>query len=289
MEMNRFDRNIELFGETGQERLRRSKVAVVGIGGLGTHILQQLALLGVGGLIVVDGEDLSQSNKNRYIGVRHDDPAPGSRKVDLAERMVATIDPSIQVRKIPTSFLTEEAFSAIRASDAVFGCLDNEGGRLILTELCSAYARPYLDLATDVLQGPPLQYGGRVVTSWDGDGCPVCLGALDLAEAHRDLAAPAVKRDLEAIYGVERQHLGAAGPAVVTLNGVVASLATTEFMVAMTGLRLPAKLLQYYGHRGVVTLSKDAPHAACYYCKGVWGAGDKAGVARYIDRGPAAA
>ena len=85
MVMKRFERNIELFGESGQQRLRESRVAVVGVGGLGTHVVQQLALLGVGALTLVDGEELSESNKNRYVGVRHDDPVPGSRKVDLAE------------------------------------------------------------------------------------------------------------------------------------------------------------------------------------------------------------
>lgn len=283
MVMKRFERNIELFGEAGQQRLRESRVAVVGVGGLGTHVVQQLALLGVGCLTLIDGEELSESNKNRYVGVRHDDPVPGSRKVDLAERMAVAIDPSIQIRKIATTFITAESFAAIGASDAVFGCLDQEGARLVLTELCAAYARPYLDLASDVLPGPPLQYGGRIVAAWDGHGCPVCLGAVDLAEARRDLASPAMRKDIEAIYGVDQTHLGATGPSVVTINGVVASLATTEFMVALTGLRPPTRMLHYYGHRGVVTSSKDVPHASCYYCAGIWGTGEKANVERYLN------
>ena len=48
---DRFDRNIRFFGSEGQDRLARSSVAIVGIGGLGTHVVQQLALLGIGHLV----------------------------------------------------------------------------------------------------------------------------------------------------------------------------------------------------------------------------------------------
>ena len=100
MDNDRFDRNMRFFGKEGQERLGAAKVAVVGIGGLGTHVVQQLALLGVGQLSLIDPQDLDRTNFNRYIGVRYDDPVPGTFKVDLGARMVEQINPRIEVIKI---------------------------------------------------------------------------------------------------------------------------------------------------------------------------------------------
>lgn len=141
----RFDRNIRFFGEEGQRRIRESTCALIGVGGLGTHIAQQLALLGVGKMYFVDSEELDSTNRNRYVGAWYDDPIPGLPKVDIGKRLASRIDPSISVELAPESFISAKGFAAIRAADYVFGCLDCEGARLILTEVCSAYARPYFD------------------------------------------------------------------------------------------------------------------------------------------------
>ena len=81
---NRYDRSIRFFGHEGQERLATASVVVVGVGGLGTHVVQQLALLGVGKLTMVDDEELEESNRNRYVTARSTDPIPGSFKAHLA-------------------------------------------------------------------------------------------------------------------------------------------------------------------------------------------------------------
>lgn len=285
MSIDRFDRNIRLFAREGQERVRSASIAVVGVGGIGTHVVQQLSLLGVGGLALIDPQEMDASNRNRYIGARYDDPIPGTRKVDLGERIAHSIDPEIRVAKVFDSLVSHDAFRAIIEADYVFGCVDREGARLILNELCAAYERPYFDLASDILPGEILYYGGRVCVVWDGYGCLVCLGLLDLADAQQDLSGPEGRRDLEAIYGVDRSLLGEPGPSVVSINGVVASLAVTEFMVAATGIRPPKRLLNYYGHLGHVTVSNDKPWTDCYYCKGIRGLRDKADVQRYIRSG----
>jgi len=160
MDNERYDRNIRFFGKDGQGRLGAAKVAVVGVGGIGTHVVQQLALLGIGQLTMIDPQDLERTNFNRYIGVQYDDSVPGTYKVDLGARIVKQIEPHVEVIKIYVSLLSQEAFKAVIASDYVFGCLDREGVRLVLNELCSAYSKPYFDLATDILPGDPPLYGG---------------------------------------------------------------------------------------------------------------------------------
>ncbi len=280
--MERTDRNIRFFGKDGQDRLRAAKVAVVGAGGLGSHVCQQLAYLGVGEIRPIDYEELDITNLNRYVTAYADDPVPGSKKVDLCERLIRRIDPTIVVQKIHAPLRSGEAFEAIRSADYVYGCLDNEGSRLILTELCSAYGRPYFDLATEIIPGDEPSYGGRVCVAWDGNGCIVCLDEIDLQEAQRDLADSAVKRDVKAIYGVNAGLLDNKGPSVVSINGVIASLGVTEFMLMGTGIRAPRRLLTYRGNLGIVAVNADEPVADCYYCKGIRGRKEAAGAERYL-------
>lgn len=167
----------------------------------------------------------------------------------------------------------------------MFGCLDSEGVRLILTELTAAYTRPYFDLASDIVPGDPPSCGGRICVALDGTGCLVCCGLLDVAEAQEDLLGPEGQREREALYGVERSALDRSGPSVVSINGVVASLAVTEFLVAVTGLRVPQRVLTYYGQTGKVTVSRDEPAPDCYYCTAVRDRREAADVQRYVRAG----
>lgn len=84
------------------------------------------------------------------------------------------------------------------------------------------------------------------------------------------------------MYGIRRSALGETGPSVVSINGVVASLAVTEFMAAVTGLREPARHLEYRGHLGTVSKRIDKPSAGCYLCEGLRGLGDAAQLERYV-------
>lgn len=286
MKNERFDRNIRFFGIEGQQQIALTKVTAVGLNGLGSPLVQQLALLGTRDLTVIDSEELAETDRNRNVCARASDPVPGSWKTDLCERLVLSIDPGIRVTKIPETLVSDSAFRAIIEADYVFGCLDSEGARLILTELCSAYARPYFDLATDISGGERLRYGGRVCfASGVGSGCLVCRDELDLAEAHAELGGPELRRVRQQIYGINPDLLGQKGPSVVSINGVVASLAATEFAVAVSGVRSPNGLLKYYAHRGKVVINNDVPPSDCYYCSEIRGSRERADIQRYIREG----
>ena len=97
---------------------------------------------------------------------------------------------------------------------------------------------------------------GRVCAVWHAAGCLVCYGEIDAAEVNLASMTEAQRQDHEAIYGVRADALGEAGPSVVSINGVVASLAVTEFMLVATGKNnQPRKFLKYHGHGGIVTRS----------------------------------
>jgi hypothetical protein len=204
-------------------------------------------------------------------------------KVDIGNRMVREINPGIEVACVAKSLVSQEAFDAVIASDFVFGCVDRDSLRLILNELCTAYAKPYFDIASDILPGEPPAYGGRVCVAWEGHGCLVCFGELDVAEIEAELLNPEAMRDRKDIYGVPVEALGSSGPSVVSINGVVSSLGVTEFMLAVTGLRgVPRRLLRYRGHMAGVSVATEEPAPDCYYCAGLRGAGQTADLNRYL-------
>jgi hypothetical protein len=280
--MDRFDRNVRFFGADGQAKLRNAHVAVVGCGGLGQHVIQQLAFLGVGKLTLIEDEALSRSNLNRYVLARHDDPIPGTHKIDNALRAISAIDPSIEVTPVRNSIRSQEAFDALRPVHSLFGCLDNDGARLILNEYAKAYSKEYYDLASDIEQDAGLRYGGRVARIDQTPGCLVCLGHIDLAAAREDLESDTARRDRTKIYGVDTELLDEGGPSVVSINGVVASLGVTEYMLSVAGVRSPKRLLTYRGDRGIVTTGDADAAPGCYFCKTIAGAGASAAVERYI-------
>ena len=278
----RYDRNARFFGQSGQDALAAASVAVVGVGGLGTHVVQQLALLGVRRLVLIDFEEVDETNRNRYVGLRHDDPVPGLLKVELGRRLAGEVNPEVQVVSIADCLRSQSAFDAIIGSDYVFGCLDNDGSRLILNELCLAYAKPYFDLASDIVEDGA-NYGGRVCVVGDDSGCLVCYDELDPQAAQIDLMSDKQRKDHADIYGVQVSDLGQVGPSVVSINGVVASLGVTEFMLTATGVpRQPRSVLKYHGERGAVTIPTKSLDPDCYHCSVTRGRADAAGVQRYL-------
>ena len=283
MDDTRFHRQELLFGKEGQEKIQSCRVAIVGLGGLGSHVAQQLAYLGVRSFLLIDSDRASRSNLNRLIGATEDDVAERLLKVDIANRLIRTIRSNAQVDFITKSFISEEAFARLQGTDFVFGCVDNDASRLVLNEFCQAYSRTYIDIATDI-DPETKDFGGRMLLS-DGRVCLSCKGEFSEAGLRYGFSTDQQLREEEAVYGIRRGALGRAGPAVVSLNGILASVAVTEFLVELTGVR-PAYLhLEYKGMMGIVARDIDLPDFDCYYCKTLRGMGRAADVERYVRDG----
>ena len=110
----------------------------------------------------------------------------------------------------------------------------------------------------------------------------VCHDLLDLIEARNDPESGKARKDRANLYGITKDQLAEAGPSVVSINGVIASLAVTEFAVTVSGLRRPHTLLTYRADLGRVTLNTDRPLINCYYCKGIYGTAEQAEINRYL-------
>ena len=104
----------------------------------------------------------------------------------------------------------------------------------------------------------------------------MCLSCTDVLNqpAIRQAFSTEGQREEEArTYGVPQTGL-VTGPSVVSLNGILASVAVTEFMVETTGIRSALRSLEYNGMMGRLVLDRDPPAADCYFCKGLFGSGD---------------
>lgn len=285
MNDNRFDRNERLFGKDGQDKLRATRILIAGAGGLGSHVAAQTALLGVGKIDVADKEELSLSNRNRYIGAWHNDPIPGSTKVELAKRHINLIDPDIEVVAINDDILSSTVLGAIQRADYVLGCVDNDGVRFFLNEACLAYEKPLIDLASDVPEAGV--FGGHIAIVSGEHGCLHCRDLLDEKEVRQFLSSAELLENEAAVYGIDASNLSETGPSVVSINGVVASLGVTAFMAMATGMKLPYSFLTYRGDLGRVSRQMSETRRDCYYCSVVKGSGDIADLYRYFRKSAA--
>src|SRR5688572_7694828 len=94
---SQFDRHVELFGEQGQNRLRKERVVVIGCGGTGSHIVQQLAFLGCEDFTLVDKDRVDPTSRNRLVGSRPEDVSDERFKVDVAADLVRSINPDAKI------------------------------------------------------------------------------------------------------------------------------------------------------------------------------------------------
>ena len=266
--LERYQRHEGLFGAEGQARLEACRPTIVGLGGLGSHVAQQAAYLGVRQPAFIDHDPADVTSLNRLVGAT---PADVDRlKVEVAEAQYRAVLPESDPVVHPCRLDDDEVQDTLRTSDIILACLDDDRARLQLIERAAAARVPLFDLATDVIARPgqPIAYGGRVVYTGHGERCPYCLELLDQDAVRR---AGMTDQQLEAearIYGVSVAELRpATGPSVVSLNGVIASMAMMEFMKLVTRLGTPAPHMRYVGERGIVRLVTDPPSIApCPYC-----------------------
>lgn len=282
MNINRFTKQESFLTKKGQERIETSKVCIVGVGGIGSHVIQQLAFLGVKYIAVIDEDKLEESNRNRLVGVRYSDKN-GMLKVDIAERTINGIDQEIVVAKIPKSVLSEESLLTLLNSNFIFGCVDNDGARLFLNEVALAYEIPYFDISSEI-KVREKELGGRIIFVNSDNPCLVCLDEIDANEARRYLENEDARKDEDAIYGVSKNQLDGNGPSVVTLNGIMASLVCNEFMLDVTEQRKAFNFLTFYGSSVIIRKRNDKQSKDCYYCNYVKGRKRKADLSDYLNK-----
>lgn len=207
-----FDRQLPWFTAEGQRRLGRLRVAVVGAGGVGSHVIQQLSFLGVRDFLVVERDVADATSMNRLVsaGVADD----GVSKGELARRLVQGVAPDACIDVDAEQVPSPRSLRLLKEADVIFGCVDNDGARLVLNEMALAYQIPYFDIAVgiDAVHGRVAEAGGRVAFVAPGGPCLQCMGELDLTEAQFELASPRERR-----IAKERGYVTGMGQVLISL------------------------------------------------------------------------
>lgn len=152
-EKERYDRQMMIpnFGEEGQLKLKKSKVTVVGAGGLGCSVTLYLAAAGVGTLTIIDPERVELSNLNRQ--VLHWTEDIGELKAVSVARKLEKLNPAVEVKAVPERLTMENVRGLIGGSDVVVDCLDNWHTRFLLNEACVAERIPMVHAGIRGLYG----------------------------------------------------------------------------------------------------------------------------------------
>jgi adenylyltransferase/sulfurtransferase len=150
-ELDRYQRQIKIIGEEGQEKLKRAKVFVAGAGGLGSVISVYLASAGVGNIKIVDRDIVELSNLNRQILYRETDI--GRTKANCAGKELGRINPNVQIEAISDTINEDNAAGIMHDCDIIVDALDNFPTRYILNRVAQAKNVPFVHGAIEGFYG----------------------------------------------------------------------------------------------------------------------------------------
>jgi molybdopterin/thiamine biosynthesis adenylyltransferase len=272
------------FGEQAADRLRRSTVAVVGVGGTGSAAIEVLARAGVGRLILIDPDHLEESNLERVHGSRPEHARQRVPKVVVAREHVYGIDPACEVQALVGALPQPEVVDALVTADAALGCTDQQHSRLALSDLAFRYLVPALDTGV-LLEGRCGAVTGQVaqfVRFLPADPCALCRGMVVPERIAQELmseeervqrraaAAAARARGQEGgAYWSEQPQLNTVG----YLTTMVGSLAAGYVIGWLTGRFVPpfSRLQLDLAARdlGVIDVEQDPrPDCTCRRARG---------------------
>jgi molybdopterin/thiamine biosynthesis adenylyltransferase len=134
-----------------KEKVGNAKVLVVGAGALGNEVIKNLALMGVGNLLVVDFDTVEAANLSRSVLLREGDSQRS--KAEVVAARAKNLNPQLHVQYLHGNITTQLGLGIIRRMDAVIGCLDNREARLALNRFCYWMNKPWVDGAIQELLG----------------------------------------------------------------------------------------------------------------------------------------
>ncbi|WP_297464697.1 ThiF family adenylyltransferase [Thermococcus sp.] len=206
-EIERYDRQIMIFGKEGQEKLKNSKVAVVGVGGLGSPVAYYLAAAGIGTILLIDEQEPELSNLNRQILHWEEDleknPKPLSAKWKL-ERF----NSDIKIETFVGRLTAENVDDVLDGVDVIVDCLDNFETRFLLDDYAH---RKRIPLVHGAVEGT----FGQVTT-----------------------IVPGKTKSLREIFPNVKERKGKF-PVIGPIAGVVGSIQAMEVIKLLTGLGEP--------------------------------------------------
>jgi len=139
------DRQEKAFGKPFNVKLQSLRAAIVGLGGTGSPIANLLARTGIGELVLIDGDELDETNMNRVSGFTKEDIS--HNKAKSVEKFISSLGLKNKVIAIPKYINeSEEALDALSSADIIFGCTDDVAGRDLLNQAMYYYSQVYIDV-----------------------------------------------------------------------------------------------------------------------------------------------
>jgi molybdopterin/thiamine biosynthesis adenylyltransferase len=280
------DRQIRAIGEMGQGVLSRLLVGVVGLGGTGSAVAEQVVRMGIGEVVLVDPDVLERSNLSRVWGTVDRDYKNQPKKVDVLSRHLKHVRPNAGISSIADTVVRQSVMERLRNCDLVFCCTDNHWSRAVLNRFSHQYLVPLVDMGVrlDARAGSVIAVGGRVTLVGAGLACLRCSNHIDPSRVRAE-SLPRAEREALAREGYV-QGSADPEPAVISLNSTIAGLAVTAglgLFVNMVGGR-PLLDLAYDATRATMFSVKPRHDSACDICSesdGVRGLGDLQVVSAY--------
>jgi adenylyltransferase/sulfurtransferase len=211
LEEDRYSR-LRLIPWWDQALLRRARILVIGAGALGNEIVKNLALLGVGYLLVCDMDRIENSNLSRAVLFRQSNE--GEFKADVIARAARELNPDVQARACVGNVLNDIGLGLFRAFDVVIGGLDNREARLQINQSCWKVNVPWIDGAIEVVNGV-----ARVFVPPDGACYECTMSAQDYELLRRRKSCSLLTRD---------QMLEGKVPTTPTTSAVIAGVQCQE-------------------------------------------------------------
>jgi hypothetical protein len=238
--MSRLDRQ-SFLGPDSDPVLDGAMIGFVGLGGGGSHAVQQAAHMGVGGYVNADPDVIEYSNTNRLIGGTLADVAVNRPKVAIAERLIRGLQPEARIVSVQDHW--RAAADDLKLCDIIVGAVDSFKEREQLERFGRRHLIPYIDIGMDVydLGKKGFLVSGQVILSMPGSPCMRCCGFITDERLEQ-----------------EAKLYGAAGsrPQVVWSNGVLASTAVglvTQVLTPWYPNPPGFAFLDYDGNKGTVT------------------------------------
>lgn len=233
--------NRQAFGPGMVARLRRLRIAVVGCSGTGSLVIEMLARLGVGELVLVDPQGVEHRNLNRIVGAELADAEDGRSKADVHAERIERMGFRTRCTPLTTAVEDRGTIRLLGTCDIVIGCLDQLEPRNLLTRLATYYLQPYLDL------------GVRLVADGKGGIDAVCGGVhyvqpgyspLDARGVYalEDLRAEGLRRRDPIAYQRQLAEKYVRGvpqesPPVISVNAMIAATAINDLLARLHPFR----------------------------------------------------
>ena len=227
------DRQVRMFGTAGQEILAGSKIAVVGLGGVGSLVAEYLARLGVGHLVLIDPDEIESTNLSRVVGATPVDVETKQLKTQIAVRHARELSTNATLDALAQDVVAHSVAQRLRDCDFIFLAADSMRARLVVNALAHQYLIPVTQMGAKVRPGPrgvveDAMAAVRQVRP--GNGCLWCNGLIDPTQLAVEAKSDAERKDQA--YGVHEPN-----PSVITLNAVAAAHAVNEFLFDFLALR----------------------------------------------------